>query len=133
MIASFPQRQGRGLLRKILFERLDEIYFIPQSHFHAGLEVIVWGNISFNGVGKLFMIDELVNGYRCREILRRNLDWGILYGGNLIFRHDNNSIDISNIDYECFDEEEIFVLSWPSESPDLNIIENLWCYLENEL
>ena len=40
---------------------------------------------------------------------------------------------ISNIVHEWFDDEEIFVLSLPSENPDLNIIENLWSYFENEL
>ena len=46
---------------------------------------------------------------------------------------DNCPIHVSTLCQEFFIESGINVLDWPSYSPDLNIIENIWAYLSKEI
>ena len=47
-------------------------------------------------------------------------------GDNFDFQHDNCSIHTSKIIKTFFIDSEIKVLEWPSKSPDINIVENVW-------
>ncbi|GFU75810.1 transposable element Tcb2 transposase [Trichonephila clavipes] len=52
-----------------------------------------------------------------------------------LYQDDNAPIHTAKIVQEWFDEHEGEVghLDWPPQSPDLNIIEHLWGYLESKL
>ncbi|GFX03994.1 transposable element Tcb2 transposase [Trichonephila clavipes] len=52
-----------------------------------------------------------------------------------LYQDDNAPIHTAKIVQECFAEHEVEVghLDWPPQSPDLNIIEHLWGYLESKL
>ena len=55
-----------------------------------------------------------------------------IYGKNkFIWQQDNASILNSNYTRQFFRNHKIDLLKWPSNSPDLNPVENYFSYLEN--
>jgi transposase len=102
---------------------------------HGGGIVMAWGCISSKGVGRLVFIDEIMDRFVYTRILANNLAASAEEMGldRYIFQQDNDPKHTSAHVKGFFEENNIIILQWPSQSPYLNPMEHVWAHIKREL
>ena len=95
-----------------------------------------WGGFTWKGVGSLVPIEGMMNTDKYIDVLKRRAFPDLKRAfpdENGIFQQDLAPCHSSRKTVKFFQENQVSVLDWPGNSPDLNPIENLWAIVKCRL
>uniref|UniRef100_A0AAZ3PAX7 Tc1-like transposase DDE domain-containing protein n=1 Tax=Oncorhynchus tshawytscha TaxID=74940 RepID=A0AAZ3PAX7_ONCTS len=97
---------------------------------------MLWGCFAAGGTGALHKIDGIMKQENCVYVLKKHLKTSVRklkLGCKWVFQMDNDPKPTSNVVAKRLKDNKVKVLEWPSQSPDLIPMENVWAKLKDHV
>lgn len=107
---------------------------VCQKVSHGGGSVMFWGCVAYSGLGDFVPIDGSMNQNRYLTTLNDHAfpSGDRLIGESFILQQDNAPCHKARMITNYLKDVAVNVLNWPPQSPDLNIIENVWSLVKRK-
>lgn len=126
---------GRPYVWRQVNTELQEKHLKPTVK-HGGGSVMVWACMSASGVGKLAFIESTMDKNMYLNVLKENLIQSaesLALKEDFAFYQDNDPKHTSGVVQSWLVWNCPHNLKPPAQSPDLNVIENLWAILDTNI
>jgi hypothetical protein len=115
-------------------ERFEEACVVGEVKFPD--KVMIWGLISIRGIGGLHFVNGMMELGQYSEVIETKMlpqvrEW--FPDGNYVFMHDKVPSHRAKYVSKVLKSNDVEVLPWPGNSPDLNPIENVWNYVKRRV